>query len=56
MQTLFFGLAALITPHNINWVMAVQFLAMLPLGGFPSIVIRLRLCMFPRETLALLSA
>ncbi|KAK7883497.1 hypothetical protein LTR67_011167 [Exophiala xenobiotica] len=30
MQTLFFGLAALITPHNINWVMAVQFLAMLP--------------------------
>jgi len=32
MQTLFFGLAALITPHNINWVMAVQFLAMLPFG------------------------
>ncbi|EXJ54150.1 hypothetical protein A1O7_09487 [Cladophialophora yegresii CBS 114405] len=32
MQTLFFGLAALITPHNINWLMAVQFLAMLPFG------------------------
>jgi len=32
MQTLFFGLAALITPYNINWVMAVQFLAMLPFG------------------------
>jgi hypothetical protein len=30
MQTLFFGLAALITPTNINWLMAVQFLAMLP--------------------------
>ncbi|KAI1611798.1 fungal trichothecene efflux pump [Exophiala viscosa] len=32
MQTLFFGLAALITPHNLNWLMAVQFLAMLPFG------------------------
>lgn len=32
MQTLFFGLAALITPYNINLVMAVQFLAMLPFG------------------------
>ncbi|KAJ9496367.1 hypothetical protein H2202_008030 [Exophiala xenobiotica] len=32
MQTLFFGLAALIIPHNINWLMAVQFLAMLPFG------------------------
>ena len=32
MQTLFFGLAALITPHNINLVMAIQFLAMLPFG------------------------
>jgi len=28
MQTLFFALAALITPHNLNWLMAVQFLAM----------------------------
>lgn len=32
MQTLFFGLAALCTPTNINWLMAVQFLAMLPFG------------------------
>lgn len=32
MQTLFFGLAALITPTNLNWLMAVQFLAMLPFG------------------------
>jgi len=32
MQTLFFGLAALITPTNIILVMAVQFLAMLPFG------------------------
>ncbi|KAF2645897.1 MFS general substrate transporter [Massarina eburnea CBS 473.64] len=32
MQTLFFGLAALITPTNINWLMAVQFLAMFPFG------------------------
>ncbi|KAE8447884.1 hypothetical protein EG329_010113 [Mollisiaceae sp. DMI_Dod_QoI] len=32
MQTLFFGLAALITPHNLSWLMAVQFLAMLPFG------------------------
>ncbi|KAF2112523.1 fungal trichothecene efflux pump [Lophiotrema nucula] len=32
MQTLFFALAALITPHNISWVMAVQFLATLPFG------------------------
>ncbi|PMD35946.1 putative major facilitator superfamily transporter [Hyaloscypha variabilis F] len=32
MQTLFFGLAALITPTNINWLMACQFLAMLPFG------------------------
>jgi Fungal trichothecene efflux pump (TRI12) len=32
MQTLFFGLAALITPYNISWVMAAQFLAMLPFG------------------------
>ncbi|KAK3051634.1 hypothetical protein LTR09_007289 [Extremus antarcticus] len=32
MQTLFFGLAALITPTNINWLMACQFLAMSPFG------------------------
>lgn len=32
MQTLFFGLAALITPTNINWLMAAQFLAMFPFG------------------------
>lgn len=32
MQTLFFGLAALINPSNINWLMAVQFLAMFPFG------------------------
>lgn len=32
MQTLFFGLAALITPHTLNWLMAVQCLAMLPFG------------------------
>ena len=32
MQTLFFALAALITPTNINWLMACQFLAMLPFG------------------------
>ena len=32
MQTLFFGLAALITPTNINLLMAIQFLAMLPFG------------------------
>lgn len=32
MQTLFFGLAALCTPTNLNWLMAVQFLAMLPFG------------------------
>lgn len=32
MQTLFFGLAALITPHNLSWLQAVQFLAMLPFG------------------------
>lgn len=32
MQTLFFGLAALNTPTNISWLMAVQFLAMLPFG------------------------
>jgi uncharacterized membrane protein (DUF485 family) len=32
MQTLFFGLAALITPTNISWLMAVQFLAMFPFG------------------------
>lgn len=32
MQTLFFGLAALITPTNLGWVMAVQFLDMLPFG------------------------
>lgn len=32
MQTLFFGLAALCTPTNINLLMAVQFLAMLPFG------------------------
>ena len=32
MQTLFFGLAALITPTNINWLMACQFFAMLPFG------------------------
>lgn len=32
MQTVFFGLAALITPNNINWLMAVQFLAMFPFG------------------------
>ncbi|RDL37977.1 uncharacterized protein BP5553_05410 [Venustampulla echinocandica] len=32
MQTLFFGLAALITPTNLGWLMAVQTLAMLPFG------------------------
>ena len=32
MQTLFFGLAALITPTNLNWLMACQFLAMFPFG------------------------
>ena len=32
MQTLFFGLAALITPTNLNWLMACQFLAILPFG------------------------
>ncbi|KAF1965332.1 MFS general substrate transporter [Bimuria novae-zelandiae CBS 107.79] len=32
MQTLFFGLAALITPTNIDWLMACQFLAMFPFG------------------------
>ena len=32
MQTLFFGLCALITPTNLNWLMACQFLAMLPFG------------------------
>lgn len=32
MQTLFFGLAALITPTNLNWLQACQFFAMLPFG------------------------
>jgi hypothetical protein len=32
MQTLFFGLATLITPTNLHWLMAVQFFAMLPFG------------------------
>ena len=32
MQTLFFALAALITPHNLSWLMACQFMAMLPFG------------------------
>lgn len=32
MQTLFFALAALITPHNLSWLMACQFLAMFPFG------------------------
>lgn len=32
MQTVFFALAALITPTNLNWLMACQFLAMLPFG------------------------
>lgn len=32
MQTLFFGLAALITPTNLSLLMAVQFFAMLPFG------------------------
>ncbi|KAF2258090.1 MFS general substrate transporter [Lojkania enalia] len=32
MQTLFFGFAALITPNNLGWLMACQFLAMLPFG------------------------
>lgn len=31
-QTLFFGLAALITPTNLGWLMACQFFAMLPFG------------------------
>lgn len=31
-QTLFFGLAALITPTNLSWLMACQFFAMLPFG------------------------
>ena len=30
MQTVFFGLAALITPTNLSWLMACQFFAMLP--------------------------
>ncbi|OBT63436.1 hypothetical protein VE03_07134 [Pseudogymnoascus sp. 23342-1-I1] len=32
MQTVFFGLAALITPTNLNLLMAVQFFAMFPFG------------------------
>lgn len=32
MQTLFFALAALITPNNLSWLMACQFMAMLPFG------------------------
>ena len=32
MQTLFFGLAALITPTNLSWLMACQFFAMFPFG------------------------
>lgn len=32
MQTLFFALAALITPNNLSWLMACQFFAMLPFG------------------------
>ncbi|KAK3110940.1 hypothetical protein LTR53_014275, partial [Teratosphaeriaceae sp. CCFEE 6253] len=32
LQTLFFGLAATITPHNIHWLMACQFFAMFPFG------------------------
>ncbi|KAH6666677.1 fungal trichothecene efflux pump [Halenospora varia] len=32
MQTLFFALCALITPTNLNWLMAAQFLAMFPFG------------------------
>ena len=32
MQTLFFGLAATITPTNLSWLQACQFLAMLPFG------------------------
>lgn len=32
MQVLFFGLMALVTPDNINWVMAVQFFAFFPWG------------------------
>lgn len=32
MQTLFFALAALITPNNLGWLMACQFLAMFPFG------------------------
>ena len=32
MQALFFGLAALITPTNLSWLTACQFLAMLPFG------------------------
>lgn len=31
-QTLFFGLAASITPTNLSWLMACQFFAMLPFG------------------------
>jgi len=32
MQTIFFGLAASITPNNISWLMACQFFAMFPFG------------------------
>ncbi|KAK4569553.1 hypothetical protein LTR86_003316 [Recurvomyces mirabilis] len=32
MQTIFFGLAALITPINLAWLMVCQFLAMFPFG------------------------
>lgn len=31
-QTIFFGAAAALTPHNLNWLMACQFLAMFPFG------------------------
>lgn len=31
-QTLFFGLAATLTPTNLSWLMACQFFAMLPFG------------------------
>lgn len=32
LQTLFYGLAALVTPASINWMMASQFLAQVPFG------------------------
>lgn len=44
MQTLFFGLAALITPTNISWLMACQFFAMFPFGVSSPVQTFLRSC------------